>query len=263
MKFENMDAIIVEIDEINENIQTLSAEAVNARIAQVTADVLAINKQAKQEAEEKFANIAIEDTNKFWDAFLSDRSFTVYGVTLNAKSGLYDVKTSTVSFPGVDKRFKEMNAEKTDRKTIATDPKYFRTLSHLTHNLITAMKGGIESATSLTLNEKCRTEIAGVDFTKTSIGGMELQANALISCLMPTEIIGETKLRKADIRHLIDICDVAVKVDYGSEKRDAHIKVRNENAILNEIISIFTMRKFGGEYILDSRAKAHRANKKK
>lgn len=249
---------------INEQTATATADAIAAALESVKADLQTLSNENRADRTQELCGIAVNDTAAFWRAFLESGVYTAYTVREKKGEGYYIAEiTKPLSFLAIDRAYKEVTEQDENAKhTIAENPHFFRTLSHLTHNIITASASNINAAHTLKLNENSRTTIAGVDFAKNSIGAMEQQVNALIACLMPADIIGTTALRRADVRHLTDFCDSALKLDYKSEKRDGHIKAKNEAAMLNEILAIFIMRQHGGDYKMDSRAKAHRAEKK-
>lgn len=264
MKLTNIAEVKAAISDINTNIGKMTADKVAQRIDQIKRDLSEINDAAKKETEKAFAELAAKDVREFWEKFLSDRSYCAY--TIQQSGTAYNVKElqRVVLFNAIDRQYKAIMAEKDPEKTtIAVDTQYFRTLSNFTHNIIRAYSNEIEAtnAKKLALNEKSKTEIAGVDFKSCTIAAMEKQANAVLRCLIPSELVGETAIRRADIRQILASSGNTAKIDFTSKTKDATVKMKAENGILNDLLTAFTMRKAGGNYTVVSKAAAHKAGK--
>lgn len=234
------ETIAAAVERLNANAASMTGEQTAAEVARIGLDVATVNKSEKEKAIAALAGVALfEGVPAFWNAYLSDPTFPVLSVKLDKKAGEYVVQTrrGVADFFAIDRVYTDETEKAGHKKRLPVGADFYKAESRFAADIVKAMKEGIHGKSGV------------------SIGNLETAANAVIAALMPEEIRDGVTIRRADIRHLINIADNRVVLDYTTEAHTGNIKARNDRIIFGELLKAFDMRKHGGDYVVKSNIK--------
>ena len=213
------------------------------------------NKEAVKIDVETFAHCYKTDEALFWENMIELPYATIHRLVEDENDG-YILKPSKrrILFSQVDSVYQQENSG----KSIAAGKNYVRMIARITDNLykskcadLSAEAGKDCAVVRVMSNIDGETVMRDVDFSKSSIGGIKDQIQALVDTILPEN--ERVKICSADVRYIQTVT---------ASGNESKVKTANEKNVEKAIFDAIKTRRLGVAYEVESRAKCHKADKK-
>lgn len=213
------------------------------------------NKEAVKIDVETFAHCYKTDEALFWENMIELPYATIHRLVEDENEG-YILKPSKrrILFSQVDSVYQQENSG----KSIAAGKNYVRMIARITDNLykskcadLSAEAGKDCAVVRVMSNIDGETVMREVDFSKSSIGGIKDQIQALVDTILPEN--ERVKICSADVRYIQTVT---------ASGNESKVKTTNEKNVEKAIFDAIKTRRLGVAYEVESRAKCHKADKK-
>lgn len=213
------------------------------------------NKEAVKIDVETFAHCYKTDEALFWKNMIELPYATIHRLVEDENDG-YILKPSKrrILFSQVDSVYQQENSG----KSIAAGKNYVRMIARITDNLykskcadLSAEAGKDCAVVRVMSNIDGETVMREVDFSKSSIGGIKDQIQALVDTILPEN--ERVKICSADVRYIQTVT---------ASGNESKVKTANEKNVEKAIFDAIKTRRLGVAYEVESRAKCHKAEKK-
>lgn len=234
-----------ELQIYREVLETRCKEQTEAKMDARMADILAL----------------ADDRKAMFLEFINNQTCTTFRLKQDSKSGEFSIREGSkqITFSKLEKAWQAKNGTKKSdgtvtpnlSATLAQSKRYYAMLTYFVDNIGRKIAGDLsEQAKKVSvpvLTAGKATERKELDFSDNSITALEKQMNALVSTILPEDLV--IKMKRADVRAIIQAA---------TKENMLKFTLKNEEFFISRLFVAMQVRLNNRSYELVSKAAAHK-----